>query len=126
MKTYNETIEFLNQLEKGNLIDLNDSLSNYINEQDFEYFDQLNPANALYELIEEAGGFNTEVIYYHNAIDYLKENDPSLRESLDLVDELGYDIRNINSEVLASLLKSQNERENFDRLRGKIEGFFNN
>ncbi len=126
MKNYNETIEFLNELEKENKIDLADSLANYINEQDFEDFDQLNAFDCLAEIIQEAGGFDQNITYYFTAISFLKENDPSLRDSLELAADLGFDVKNINSELLASLLKSELERENFNDSRNKIEEFFNN
>jgi hypothetical protein len=125
-KTYNETVEFLNELEKSNNIDLNDSLSNYINEEDFGDFDQENAVDSLQELIQDGGGFDIEVIYYANAMDYLRDNDPSLQESLELASDMGFELENLNSETLASLLKSQNEQENFNELQNKINEFFNN
>ena len=46
-----------------------------------------------------------EIIYYSNAMKYLSENDNSLRESMEIADELGYKPKNINSELLATLLQ---------------------
>lgn len=125
MKTYIETIEFLEQIEEEYKIDLGNSLWNYISEDDFEDFDQSDGFNSLCDLIEEQGGFNQEVIYYHHAIDYLSKNDPSLQESIKLANDLGCSMEDLNSELLASLLKSQNERENFMEARNEIENFFN-
>lgn len=48
-----------------------------------------------------------EVIYYHTAIDFLKDNDPSLGESLELASDMGYETKNLNSELLATLLLQQ-------------------
>ncbi len=42
-----------------------------------------------------------EIIYYHNAMAYLSENDPSLRDSIAMAIELGF--KDINSELLATL-----------------------
>ena len=45
-----------------------------------------------------------EIIYYNNAMEVLTEDDPSLRTSLDLASEMGYQTDQINSELLATLL----------------------
>src|SRR3990167_3960358 len=52
-----------------------------------------------------------EVIYYSNAMEYLAENDTSLRESMGLASDMGYEAKNINSELLATILKQQNASE---------------
>eukprot|EP00919_Chromeraceae_sp_WS-2016_P045472 GHVR01108272.1.p1 GENE.GHVR01108272.1~~GHVR01108272.1.p1 ORF type:complete len:112 (-),score=14.51 GHVR01108272.1:303-638(-) len=65
-----------------------------------------------------------EVIYYSNAIEYLAENDASLKDSLSLADELGYEVKNINSELLATLLQQQNMRDKLSKLTSDIEACF--
>ena len=118
--TRNEKIEtFFAELDK--VIDLNDNLINYI---DIESIDATNAFNSIYNMIEENDGFNCEVIYYSNAIKYLQENDASLQESLEIAAEYGYETKNLNSEILASLLKSQNVRDEFLELRDEINEFF--
>lgn len=52
---------------------------------------------------------NAETIYYSDAIDYLKENDWTLTESLELAKNAWYDLDNLNSCILATLLKPENE-----------------
>lgn len=47
--------------------------------------------------------FESEIIYYSKAMNYLMENDCSLRESLDLCADMGYSLENINSEFLATV-----------------------
>lgn len=83
----------------------------------------------LRELDEEGAITNAEVIYFSNAMDYLQENDQSLTYSLWLAKDYGYEIDNINSELLASLLKSDNNRDDFntflDNLESKIDDLFN-
>ena len=79
---------------------------------------------SIYEMIDDNGGFDIEIIYYSNAIDYLSKNDPSLLESLELASEFGYTPDNLNSEILASLLASQNVREGFFELEDEINSFF--
>ena len=118
--TRNEKIEtFFAELDK--VIDLNDNLINYI---DIESIDATDAFNSIYDMIEENDGFNCEVIYYSNAIKYLQENDPSLKESFEIASELGYETKNLDSEILASLLKSQNVIGEFLELRDEINEFF--
>ena len=45
----------------------------------------------------------TEIIYYNKAMEYLSEHDWSLTESTEIASNLGYTIRNINSEMLATI-----------------------
>jgi hypothetical protein len=75
-------------------------------------------------MIEDNQGFDSEIIYYSRAIEYLQENDPSLRNSLEIASEYGYEVSNLNSEILASLLASQNIREDFYKLEDEITEFF--
>lgn len=84
------------------------------------------PFGSIYEMVDYSGGFDIDVIYYSDAINYLRENDPSLRESLELASDLGYSLDNINSEVLASLLASKNARDDFMELEDEINDFFAN
>lgn len=61
-----------------------------------------------------------EIIYYHVAIDYLKENDPSLMESLELANEYGYEAKNLNSEILATILYQSNLSQNAGTVASKL------
>ena len=115
MKTNDEIKKFLSGLKTN--VDILD----YI---DVEKIDAENAFESIYEMIEENGGFDIEVIYYSNAIKFLAENDPSLRESLELAEEFGYSAKDLNSVILASLLASKIEREKFEELRHEIETFF--
>jgi hypothetical protein len=93
----------------------------YINIEDIDHSDAF---NYIYDMIEDNGGFNIDVIYYSDAIEYLKQHDQSLSDSLEIAIEYGYTIENINSELLASLLKSQNVINEFYDLRDEINTFF--
>ena len=46
-------------------------------------------------------------------MEYLKVNDCSLSESIELANEMGYTLENINSETLASLHASRQREEIF-------------
>lgn len=91
---------------------------------DIDNIDFNDAFNSIYGMIDYNGGFNIDVIYYSNAINYLKENDPSLNESLEIASEFGYTLEDLNSELLASLLASQNARNDFFGLEDEINTFF--
>ena len=110
---------FLNSLDAK--IEINDNLINYVDIENIDFSDAF---NSIYEMVEENEGFNIEIIYYSNAIKYLQENDASLQESLEIAEEYGYELKNLNSEVLASLLASRNAQESFYDIREEIEDFF--
>lgn len=124
MKTLNEenrqkVTEFLRGLHTE--IDPTD----YINVDDLEIEDFQNDIfDTICDTIHDNNGFDQEVIYYASAMDYLRENDPSLQESLEIASEFGLEIKNLNSEVLASLLKTQNVTEEFYELRDEVNSFF--
>ena len=44
-----------------------------------------------------------EVIYYASAMELLSENDPSLSASLGYASEMGFEVENLSSEILATL-----------------------
>jgi hypothetical protein len=109
--------EFLKSLNIDNL-----EIMDYV---DIEDIDMNNAFDSIYGQIDDAGGFNVEIIYYSNAIEYLSENDKSLMDSIGIALEIGYTLENINSEVLASLLASENARNDFQEKETDIDNFFN-
>jgi hypothetical protein len=78
--------------------------------EDFNTFEDVR------EIIEHAGGFDIEIIYYADAMDYLKEHDPSLSQCLELAENMGYRTGDLSSELLASILASDIVREQFNDL----------
>ena len=70
----------------------------------------------LQELVNEQ-----EIIYYSRAIDYLKENDASLKESLEIAGEFGFPLDKLSSEVLATLLYQKNLSERIPYIISEIE-----
>ena len=62
-----------------------------------------------------------EVIYFANAIKILSENDPSLQTSMGYADDLGYRCKDINSELLATILCQESAREELYDIRDDIE-----
>jgi hypothetical protein len=114
MKTRVEKIEdFLKSIYVENL-----DLMNCVDAEEVESFDD------IYEAIDNSRGFEVEMMYYAVAMRYLTEYDTSLKQSLEIASELGYDMLNLSSEVLASLLASQKCREDFESKRDDIDDFF--
>lgn len=114
----------------GNIMDKKEelaaSLSSQLEDIDFQYldWDEINSFDDLEEAVDNNGFFQQEVIYYATAMDYLREEDPSLREALELAGDMGYDAGSLNSEILASILKSERVRESFYELRSEVDDFF--
>tara|TARA_R110000764_G_scaffold29829_1_gene69696 strand:+ start:111 stop:539 length:429 start_codon:yes stop_codon:yes gene_type:complete len=113
------------------IIDLLDTLADkYIGDTPSEYLSiktDLTDVNDLFDDLQNNGYFNEEIIYYSSAIRYLKENDPSLTESLEIATEYGYEAKNLNSEVLATLHASQKKEETFyEDIAPELENLFNN
>jgi hypothetical protein len=99
-----------------------------MNHLDIMYYvdsESVNSLNDVYESIDEKNGFDVEIIYYRDAMEYLMERDTSLRESLEIAHEFGYTTDNLNSELLASLLASRECREEFMSYEDDITEFFN-
>ena len=85
---------------------INEQLKELFNNTSFEHYEYDNIDNAedlIEKIIEEISG--EEVIYYSNAMKYLLQNDPGLQISIGLAIDTGYKIDDINSELLAKILK---------------------
>ena len=70
-------------------------------------------SHELYDELKDNGFFDVEIIYYSKAIDYLREHDASLTESLEIAAEMGFSLENLNSESLASLHASRKKENDF-------------
>jgi len=78
---------------------------------------------SYFEELEEAT-YQIECIYYSNAIKYLTENDPSFNESLGIASEMGYEVENLNSELLATLLMQRKEMEALYEAKDDLEDLY--
>lgn len=83
--------------------------------QDFESVDELE------RFLQDNNFFDVEIIYYTTAMEYLTEHDSSLQESIGLALEMGIETKDIHSELLASLLASQEMQEAWSGIRSDIE-----
>lgn len=96
--------------------DFNDYILNYCKDDELENIkDGQDLENYLESLNDNRQITDVEVIYYAVAMEYLINNDNSLRESIDIAIEYGYQLKNINSELLATLLKSQNNLNDYQK-----------
>ena len=94
---------------------------------DFESFftsyeiEDLEDADEIRDRLEENNAFDIEIIYYDRAMEYLSKHDPSLYTAFEIASEYGYNVSDLNSELLASLVASQNSRIIFDDLMDDIQ-----
>jgi len=70
--------------------------------------------------------FCLEYIYYSEAIKYLMQEDSSLSESLEIASEYCYEVSDLNSEVLATLLYQKRVTEQWYGIEKQVKEFFNN
>lgn len=121
----------LNQLLQDRLSEL---CEKYLNDDPFQYLDESTveylheyTADEIQEELQDNGFFTEDIIYYSRAIEYLKENDSSLSESLEMAKEYGYSLENINSELLASLHASRKKENDFyEFVYPELEKIYNN
>ena len=118
MKNKQEIIEYFDRISA----DLEFDIMEHLTEDDL---DDMETFNDLIDLLREGDAFNINIIYYHKAMKYLQENDTSLTESLNIANDLGYKTCDLNSEMLASLLASQQAEEEFSEYEDKINELLN-
>lgn len=76
--------------------------------------------DSMREKLERAVQESSDIIYYGTAMDFLKRHDPSLRDSMEIAAEMGYETKDLNSELLASLL---NYSQNMETLGDDLQEF---
>tara|TARA_Y100000593_G_C4117470_1_gene240979 strand:+ start:19 stop:390 length:372 start_codon:yes stop_codon:yes gene_type:complete len=118
MRNKQEIIEYFDRISA----DLGFDIMYHLTEDDL---DEMETFDELFDILRDDGAFNIEIIYYNKAIKYLEENDPSLTESLNIANDCGYKTRDLNSEMLASLLASQQAEEEFYDYEDKINELLN-
>jgi hypothetical protein len=92
-------------------------------EIDIEYFlkdEEFSNFDDIRDILDNNDALDREIIYYASAMTYLSENDNSLRESLEIASEMGFEVSKLNSEILASLLASRNLQDEFNGLEIEI------
>tara|TARA_R110000824_G_scaffold25100_8_gene87753 strand:- start:742 stop:1104 length:363 start_codon:yes stop_codon:yes gene_type:complete len=94
----------------------------------FEYFNN-ESENFLFDDFREyivKSILNYEIIYYSKAIEYLKENDNSLTRSLGIAEVQGFEVANLNSELLATLLYQDELYNEWSEIEDEIMKYFEN
>lgn len=112
---------FFNEIALNHL-----NANDFLTEDDLQNLDFSNAFEEILEILEDKNAFDIEIIYYRTAIEYLCKHDASLVDSLELAHELGYDIQQLTSETLASLLASSIIKDAFFGLSEDIFNFFVN
>ena len=121
-ETHLERIKnFFNEIELNHL-----NINDYLSESDLQDLDFSNAFEEINNILIEKDAFEIEIIYYSDAMKYLTLHDTSLRDSIDLAHERGYELQDINSELLASLLATQITSEAFWGYQSEIDEFFEN
>lgn len=108
-ENFERVIELLNKSEID--IDFRYNLEG----EDFETTDDIR------DILEDAGAFDEEIIHYSVAMEFLTANDNSLRNSLQIAQDMGYKPEDLSSEILASLLASEINRELWGDISGKLD-----
>ena len=113
MKTRNEILieTFENYDSLKHYVDFN---TQTLEDNDFQTLEDLR--EYIEDRIREE-----EIIYYSVAIDYLKENDASLRTSLEIASNYGYELKNLSSELLATLLLQEDLIEELINFINEVE-----
>ncbi len=121
-----QTIEFIKEKEKE--FDFQDTVASYI---DYNELQEAIDNDTVYDFLNDLNDNNnriftdTDIIYYSNAIEYLQENDQSLWESLEIASDYGYETKDLNSELLASLLATKNNEEDYSKFIDEVVEFVN-
>ena len=118
-----------NELIKNTLQDLT---LEYLGEDATEFMslpDELGDydTHQIYDELQDNGFFDVEIIYYSRAIEYLQNYDASLNESIEIANEYGFTLENINSETLASLHASKQRIDKFwEDVEPELDKIINN
>lgn len=103
----NSDFEFINEY-----LDINDVFYNWREFDSLEEFE---------EEVRENYINTTEIIYYTKAIEFLKENDPSIQEAFELASDFWYETKNLNSELLATILLQEYLNQELSELISELE-----
>ncbi len=88
-----------------------------------EYVKSIDSAEEFNEYVQERIN-KQEVIYYATAMEFLTANDDSLNWSFEIASEYGFELQNLNSETLATLLLQRMLMEALEEISGEIEEIF--
>lgn len=111
-------LESFKELQKD--FDLNqnyiEEIENKIIEKKFETKDEI--IDFIDDYVSDNNLTDVNIIYYASAMEFLSENDNSLERAMELASDYWYQTKQLNSELLASLVASGIEREEFWKFIG--------
>jgi len=85
------------------------------------------PFDALVSILEESTIFSEiYIMFYASAMQYLTENDITLYRAMEVAEDLGYTPKQLNSELLASLLAADIAREELKKKETEFNNFIEN
>lgn len=96
-------------------LSLYDSAKRYLMESNVESFDD------ICQILLDERALDVEIIYYSDAMDYLRKEDLTLTDSLELAYQMGYKLRDLNCCILATLLATDENERGLYRLKDDIE-----
>lgn len=91
---------------------------------DIDDIDENNAFESIVQMIDDEDGFGVPFACYEDAMDYLSENDPSLMDSLAIVHRKGFEVNDLDSELLANFLAKEKAKSEFFKLKEQIDDFF--
>jgi hypothetical protein len=89
--------------------------------EEIDSHDSIYELDDLNEIIWDTTILQEEFVYYYDAMKYLTENDPSLTESFEIASEYSFDTKNMNSCILAGLLASRQNEEDWHNLARELD-----
>jgi len=102
------------------------SVSDYFDPENYEKdIDFEHPYDSIIGHLEDNTFDTVEIIGYDSAMAFLQEHDPSLTISLEIANDMGYDMSSVNSEILASILKMNMIQNRLYDRADDINAFFN-
>lgn len=115
--TDEQKLEYLHGLKTSHI-----QFSDYFTKP--EHVADLYDFDDVFDYLQDCGAVEVEIIYYYESMKYLIEYDTSLQESLELANDFGYALEDLNSEVLASLHASEAHRAELHELAQEINNTF--
>jgi len=122
MKNTKQLLDYIVKTQKNLCSDCND-IAFIIQAEDLKEMENKEDLILFFKKLNEKRDYcitQVDVNFCYTAIEYLRKNDQSLEESLKIAHELGLTIDKLNSEVLASLLATRNNEDDYSSFLGTL------
>lgn len=104
---------------------LSTTFNNDIDLELHNYYQDGQSANEFLEAVKK-GISQEKIIYCYKAIAYLSKHDQSLSRSLEIASSLNYDVEELSSDILATLLYQESLLEHLENIEVDILDIFVN